>query len=259
MPPTLKEIENLALKAGEILCTYYGKNLDIKYKGAIDIVTEADLASEKYLLGEIRHRYPDDIIVSEEKGSLPGEQCCQWFIDPLDGTINFAHSLPIFSVSIAYVRNGDLLYGVVYDPMRNELFSAQQGQGAQCNGKPIRVSGQSELDRSLLVTGFSYDIRTNPINNIDLFEKFLKRTQGVRRLGSSALDLCYVASGRLDGFWEPAIQSWDIAAGSLIAREAGAIATKTSGSPDLFTAPCSVLAAYPPLHHQMFAVIQGNS
>lgn len=259
MPPTLKEIENLALKAGEILCTYYGQSLDIKYKGAIDLVTEADLASEKYLLGEIRQRFPVDIIVSEEKGSLPGEQCCQWFIDPLDGTINFAHGLPIFSVSIAYVRNDDLLYGVVYDPIRNELFSAQHGKGAQCNGKPIRVSGQPELDRSLLVTGFAYDIRTNPINNIDLFEKFLKLTQGVRRLGSSALDLCYVASGRLDGFWEPAIQAWDIAAGSLIAREAGATVTKTSGSLDLLAAPCSVLAAYPPLHQQMLAVIQGNN
>lgn len=259
MPPTLNEIEKLAIQAGEILCTYFGKNLDIQYKGAIDLVTEADLASEKYLLGEIQQRFPDDIIISEEKGSLAGEQCCQWFIDPLDGTINFAHRLPIFSVSIAFVQNGGLLYGVVYDPMRNELFSAQQGLGARCSGKPICVSGQAELDRSLLVTGFSYDIRTNPINNLDLFEKFSKRTQGVRRLGSSALDLCYVASGRLDGFWEPAIQSWDIAAGSLIAREAGATVTKTNGSAELLAAPCSVLAANPPLHQQMLAVIQDNS
>lgn len=210
------------------------------------------------MLGEIRERYPDDIIVSEEKGALPGEKCRQWFIDPLDGTINFAHSLPIFSVSIAYVRDDQLLCAAVYDPMRNELFSAQLGCGAQCNGKPIQVSGCVELDRSLLVTGFSYDIRTNPVNNLDLFEIFMKRTQGVRRLGSAALDLCYVASGRLDGFWEIDIESWDIAAGTLIAREAGATVTRTSGAADILRAPCNVLAANPVLHQQMLTIIQVN-
>lgn len=258
MPPTLNEIENLAQKAGEILCAYFGQTLDIRYKGAIDLVTEADLASEKFLLNEIRKRFPDDVIVSEEEGALPGQPCCQWFIDPLDGTINFAHGLPIFSVSIAYAEDGELLSGVVYDPVRNEMFSAQKGLGAQCNGRPMRVSDRTELGNSLLVTGFSYDIRTNPVNNLDHFERFVKLTQGVRRLGSAALDLCYVACGRLDGFWEIALQPWDIAAGSLIAREAGATVTQTNGSAGLLVPPCSILAANPPLHRQMLAVLQAK-
>ena len=256
MQPTLKDIENLALKAGEILRNHFGQDLQVEYKGEIDLVTEADHRSEEYLLDEIRRRFPEDIIVSEESGAFPGQPCCQWFIDPLDGTVNFAHGLPLFSVSVAYASYGDLLLGAVYDPVHDELFSARRGQGALRNGKSIRVSNQPELNRSLLVTGFSYDIRTNPRNNLDLFGKFSLRSQGVRRLGSAALDLCYVACGRLDGFWEISIHSWDIAAGALIASEAGAFVTKTDGSPDYLVTPCSILAANPLIHSQMMDVIQ---
>jgi myo-inositol-1(or 4)-monophosphatase len=256
MPPTLKELEYLTLQAGEILCAHFGQDLQVRYKGEIDLVTEADLRSEKYLLDEIRRRFPDDIIVSEESGSLPGALCCKWYIDPLDGTVNFAHGLPIFSVSVAYARDGELLLGSVYDPIRSELFSAQRGQGARCNGKTIHGSGQAELNRSLLVTGFAYDIRTNPYNNLGLFEKFSKLSQGVRRLGSAALDLCYVACGRLDGFWEIAIQPWDIAAGGLIASEAGVRVTQINGEADYLQTPCSILAAAPRLHALMLALIQ---
>lgn len=248
MRPTRSEIEALALKAGEILRLGYGERHQIDHKGIIDLVTEVDRRSEEFLLGEIQRNYPDHRVIAEESGGLEGEDCCLWYVDPLDGTVNYAHGVPIFTVSLAYQEGGEILLGVVYDPMHDECYSASKGTGAWLNGVPIHVSTTSELDQSLLVTGFPYDIRTNPANNLDHFARFSLTSQGVRRLGSAALDLCYVAAGRFDGFWEIRLNSWDVAAGALIVQEAGGIVTNLQGGPDFLSAPQSIIAADPKVH-----------
>jgi myo-inositol-1(or 4)-monophosphatase len=258
MTATLADLETLAHQAGEILRQGFGASHDVYFKGAIDLVTDVDHRSEAFLLDEIHRRFPQDRVIAEESGEAPGQDCCIWYIDPLDGTVNFAHGLPIFSVSIAYMHMGELQLGVVYDPSRDECFSASRGQGAWLNGNPLQVSATANLDHSLLVTGFPYDIRTNTQNNLEHYARFSLRSQGVRRLGSAALDLCYVAAGRFDGYWELSLEAWDIAAGALIAREAGATVSKIYGSPDVLTPPCSILAANPALHDRMFAVLQGD-
>lgn len=256
MTPTLNTLEAMARGAGKILSQGFGAEKRVYHKGVIDLVTDVDRRSEDYLLRQIRDNFPQDGIVAEESGELPGQDCCVWYIDPLDGTINFSHGLPIFCVSIAYARNGELELGVVYDPMRDECFRAQRGAGAWLNGEALKVSGSDNLDHCLLVTGFPYDIRTNPANNLDHYARFALRTQGVRRLGSAALDLCYVAAGRFDGYWELYVAPWDIAAGALIAREAGAQVSAVFGDPDYLSEPCSVLAANPVLHARMLGVLQ---
>lgn len=255
MNPTRYDLESMARGAGEILRTGYGKHIQISHKGVIDLVTEIDRRSEQYLLGEINRRYPDHHILSEESGEIPGEECCLWYIDPLDGTVNYAHQVPVFTVSIAYQQDGVLQLGVVYDPLRDELFSAERGKGATLNGEAISVSKATLLDLSLLSTGFSYDIRTHPETNLDHFARFSLRCQGIRRLGSAALDLCYVACGRFEGFWELRLNAWDIAAGALIAEQAGALVTDIHGNPDYIAAPQSILAANPTLHAAMLHVL----
>ena len=256
MTPTRMEIELLARQAGGILRIGFGRQHQIDYKGEIDLVTETDRQSEEFLLNEIQRRFPEDKIIAEESGELPGDDNCAWYVDPLDGTVNFAHGIPIFSVSIAYAANGKLSIGVVYDPVRDECFSAEIGEGAWLNGCPIRVSNAKTLVQSLLVTGFPYDIRSNHENNLNFRNAFILRTQGVRRLGSAALDLCYVAAGRLDGYWELSLGSYDLAAGVIIAEEAGAIVTNVKGGSDYFTPPYSVLAANPKIHQEMLKVIR---
>lgn len=266
MKPNLTELEALARGAGEILRAGYetrpgmANHLEVEYKGTIDLVTDVDLQSERYLISSIRERYPDHRIVSEESGVNQGGECCIWFIDPIDGTVNFAHGIPIFSVSIAYAQDGRVELGVIYDPMRDECFSAELGRGAWLNGKPIRVGATKELDHSLMITGFPYDIRTNSENNLDHYARFALHSLGVRRLGSAALDLCYIAAGRFDGYWELRLNSWDIAAGELIAREAGALVTDLNGDPDdMVQNPVSqhsILAANPILHGQMLAIFK---
>ncbi len=259
MQPTLSDLERLARHAGDILRQSYEQEHQVRYKGVIDLVTEVDHQSEAYLLGEIKKNFPEHQIVSEEAGLVAGNTHEQWLIDPLDGTVNYAHGIPIFSVSIAYAHNGKVELGVVYEPMRDEMFSAELNKGARCNGTPLHCSKVEELQKSLLVTGFPYDIWTTPNNNMANFEKFSKLTQGVRRLGSAALDLCYVGAGRLDGYWELKLNSWDLAAGMLIARESGAKVTNLQGASDLLVPPCSVLAAPPALHEKMMEILaQGN-
>ena len=235
MTPTLSELERLARQAGEILRRGYEQEHQVDYKGAIDLVTEIDHLSEELI--------------------LPGRPGDQWFVDPLDGTVNYAHGIPYFSVSIAYAHAGVVRLGAVYDPMRDELFAAERGQGARLNGRSLRVSQVTELQRSLLVTGFPYDAWSNPRNNLEYFGRFSKLTQGVRRLGSAALDLGYVAAGRVDGYWELSIKPWDVAAGGLIASEAGATVTNMAGQGDYITPPCSLLAAPPGLHAKMKTVM----
>ncbi|HEU0296829.1 MAG TPA: inositol monophosphatase family protein [Anaerolineales bacterium] len=251
MLPTLSYLKNLADQAGAILRAGYNQDHQVGYKGVIDLVTEVDHQSEAHLLGEVRRDFPDHHIFSEESGIFQGNEEHIWYIDPLDGTVNYAHHVPVFCVSIAYAYRGNLTFGVVYDPLRSEMFTAERGQGAYLNGKRLSASAATELQRSLLVTGFPYDTWDTPQDNFTNFEKFAKLTQGVRRLGSAALDLCYVASGRFDGFWELSLKPWDVAAGGLICEEAGATVTDISGGADYLSAPQSILAAAPGIYARM--------
>ena len=251
MQPTLSYVENLARQSGAILRAGYDKEHQVGYKGVIDLVTEVDHQSEEFLLGEVQKDFSDHHIFSEETGIIQGNAENIWYIDPLDGTVNYAHHIPIFCVSIGYASHGTLTLGAVYDPMRDEMFLAERGKGAFLNGRPLRVSSVSELQRSLLVTGFPYNAWNTPQDNFDNFVKFGKLSQGVRRLGSAALDLCYVAAGRFEGFWEMALNPWDVAAGGLIAEEAGARVTSVTGEADYLSAPQSVIACTPGIHARM--------
>jgi len=259
MRPTLSEIETLARKAGEILRLGYGERHKVDHKGIIDLVTEVDHRSEQFLLGEIQRMYPGHKILAEESGVSAGEDCCLWYVDPLDGTVNYAHGVPIFCVSLAYQQGGEVILGVVYDPMRDECFSAEKGKGAWLNGQTIQVSTISDLNQSLLVTGFPYDIRTNPDNNLDHYVRFSLISQAVRRLGSAAIDLCYVAAGRFEGFWEIRLNPWDVAAGGLVAQESGALVTNLQGGPDYLVKPQSILAANPWIHSSMLAILKAGA
>jgi myo-inositol-1(or 4)-monophosphatase len=252
--PTLSEIKSLARAAGQILRDGYDKEHDVQFKGVIDLVTEIDHQSEAFLLEEISRLWPDSRFVAEESG----ESGCGkliWYIDPLDGTVNYAHGVPIFCVSIACAWDGRTRLAAVYDPMRDELFSAERERVAHLNGRPLTVSQTAELQKSLLVTGFPYDTWTTVPNNLEYFGRFARITQGVRRLGSAALDLCYVAAGRFDGFWELKLNAWDIAAAGLIAEQAGARVTTLKGEADYLSPPLSILAAAPELHGKMLEVL----
>jgi myo-inositol-1(or 4)-monophosphatase len=254
LKPTLKDIEAFSMGAGKILRAAFGKNFQIDNKGVIDLVTEIDRKSEDFLIEAIRKRFPDHLVITEERGIVQGDKNCVWYIDPLDGTVNYAHGVPIFSVSVAYAENGNVTLAGVYDPIRDEYFYAERGSGAWLNGRPLTVSHTKELDRSLLVTGFPYDIRTNPENNLDHYHNFTLISRGVRRLGSAAIDLGYVAAGRFDGFWEISIHNYDIAAGSLIVEEAGGKVTDIHGETDFLSPTPSILATNAVIHDQMLAI-----
>jgi myo-inositol-1(or 4)-monophosphatase len=256
MQPTLQQIEEIARRSGEILRRGYGQKHQIDFKGEIDLVTEIDHESEDYILDELAAKFPDHRVFSEESGERKGSNEHVWYIDPLDGTLNYSHGLGIFCVSIAYAHNGALHLAAVYDPIADELYTAERGRGAWLNGAPIHVSATDELKASLLVTGFPYDAWTNPVNNFAEFERFSRRSQGVRRLGSAALDLCYVAAGRLDGFWEIRLNAWDVAAGALIVQEAGGKVTNVRGGENFITKPQSILAANATLHAKMLEVLE---
>lgn len=255
MEPTLLEMETWARRAGEILLAGLGQDIQIDHKSEIDLVTEIDRRSEEFLIASIRERYPDDHIIAEESGVLHGSNGRVWHIDPLDGTVNYAHGIPLFAVSLGYVENSQITLGVVYDPVRDECFSAQKNQGAYLNGKRLQVSSADALIQSLLVTGFPYDIRERSDNNLDHYSNFSLQSQGVRRLGSAALDLCYVAAGRLEGFWEVEIKSYDIAAGALMVEEAGGKVTDVRGGLEFLTPPCSILATNGQIHPAMLDVL----
>ena len=255
MQPELKDLEELARGAGEILRAGYQREHQVNYKGVIDLVTEVDHQSEAYLLGQIQKRFPDNHILAEESGVIKGDEDALWYIDPLDGTVNYAHNIPIFCVSIAFASRGTMSLGAVYDPMRDEMFTAERGRGAHLNGRPIRPSTATNLQQSLLVTGFPYDAWNTPRDNFDNFARLGKMTQGVRRLGSAALDASYVAAGRFDGFWELALKPWDVAAAGLIAEEAGARVTNVGGQSDYISAPQSIIAAAPGVHAQLLAAL----
>ena len=223
-------LEKALIVGGTILKRGFSRPKHIQYKGPVSLVTETDKEAERAILQVIQKRFPNHSILAEESGASLGSRQ-KWIIDPLDGTTNFAHGLPLVCVSIAYEENGIVRLGGVWNPILDEWFWAEQGKGASLNGKKIRISKIKSLKTSLLVTGFPYDRLTRPRYYTRFFEVFMNRTHGVRRLGSAAIDLCYVASGRFDGFWEFGLKAWDVAAGGLIAKEAGACLTDFKGKP----------------------------
>ena len=226
-----REVEAIAREAGALLMGFFDRHVAFEYKGDVDLVTEADRASEKLIVERLRARWPEHGIIGEE-GTRTGDGAdYRWYVDPLDGTTNFAHGFPVFCVSIALVyKEEQLEAGVLYDPTRNEMFSAERGQGATLNGTPIHVSKTARLSESLLATGFpSHKRHQNP--NIHFYHQITLRSHGVRRAGSAALDLANVACGRYDGFWEFNLNPWDTAAGALLVQEAGGTVTRFDGSP----------------------------
>jgi len=255
MKPTLEFIQEITLKAGSILQSFVGHEKGVKHKGRTDLITEADNASEDFLVQSIQKNFPDHAINTEESGELDGNHDHQWFIDPLDGTLNYAHGVPFYCVSVAYAFQGELTLGVVYDPTRDECFYAERGHGAKLNDRPIQVSNFQDLIECMLFTGFPNNKWGAPTDNTDNFLRFSQVSQTVRRLGSAALAIAYVAAGRLDGFWEVEINQWDVAAGGLIAREAGAKVTDVYDDPDFLQKPVTMVGANPIIHKQMLDVL----
>jgi len=252
MMPTAVEA---ARKAGKILKDHLGRIQEISHKGEIDLVTNVDKLSERSIVETIKALYPDHQILAEE-GEHNSETSSEykWLIDPLDGTTNYIHGLPYFCVSIALEKRGELILGVVYDPMHEELFTAEKGQGAFLNQKPITVSGVEELEKSLLVTGFPPSIWQDHGKSFEHFKNFTVRCQGVRRLGSAAIDLCYVAAGRLEAFWERGLKPWDMAAGALLVKEAGGHVTDFRGQ-DFDPYQGEILASNGKIHKVMQEVL----
>lgn len=253
--PSIDFIIDLSKQAGEILKEGYGKTHEVTYKGPIDLVTEIDTKAEALLVSRIQGAFPTHTIVAEEAGLLQGSSEHRWFIDPVDGTSNYSRGVPMFCVSIAYAFQGKMLLAAVYEPLRDESFYAEKGQGAFLNGSPIHVSETADLLGSMLVTGFPYDMNQEH-NNVDNFINLVKKAHTVRRLGSAVLDQAYVAMGRLDGYWEAGVSAWDIAAGTLLIEEAGGLVTRMNGSPDYMKPPYDILAANPVLHRILLAELK---
>ena len=239
-----------ARSAGELLKHKFGKVHHIVKKGDIDLVTEADLAAEEIILKMLRNHFPKDNILSEEAGARDLSSARTWVVDPLDGTTNFAHGFPFFAVSIALEIDKEMVLGIVYNPFMGEFFEARKGQGAFLNGRPIHVSNARNLSESLLATGFPYDIRERSNRIFERFRNMVVGSRGVRRAGSAAIDLCYVAAGRLDGLWEENLKPWDTAAGAVIVLEAGGKLSTCEGR--VFTPYLqSVVACSPMIHGDM--------
>ena len=253
----IDELFSLAGKAaeaaGEILMKHLGR-ATIEFKGAVDLVTNADKEAEALIIRIIRERYPAHAIVAEESGEQASGHDVRWLVDPVDGTTNYAHGFPMFAVSIGVEVRGRVEAGVVFNPATGEKFTAVRGRGAHRNGKPIRVSKVSPLDRSLVATGFPYTVRDSKRNNLDHFENFIYTAQGIRRIGSASLDLSYVASGYFDGYWEPEVNPWDVAAGWLIVEEAGGRVSDMLGRPYAFGRG-GIVATNGLIHDEMIAVL----
>jgi len=223
---------DLALQSGEVLRRGQAKIRHIEYKGTINLVTEMDKKAERLIADGLNHAFPShDLLAEEQLRNIDSGADFRWVVDPLDGTTNYAHNLPLYAVSIGLEYRGDMILGVVYQPVLDEMFVAVRGSGARLNGRKIKVTTERQLERSLLVTGFPYDMHTTRHDNLRHFRNFMKKAQAVRRLGSAALDLCYVACGRFDGFWELQLHPWDTAAGKIIVEEAGGTITNYIGEP----------------------------
>jgi len=248
----------IARRAGLVLKNRLTTEFEVEYKGEVDLVTEMDHIAQNIIADEIRTGYPGHGILAEEDLDDKGLDGHIWIVDPLDGTINYVHRFPVFSVSIAIVYRGETICGVVHNPISEETFSAVKGEGASLNGQPISVSITADLNRSLLATGFPYNIRDNDETNLDNFGKMAVRAQGIRRCGSAALDLCFVACGRLDGFWELNLKPWDIAAGVLIVKESGGLVTDFEGKPVILDG-ARVIASNQRIHREMVQILDSHA
>jgi myo-inositol-1(or 4)-monophosphatase len=255
-PQLLATAVEAVVRAGEIQMAHLGSALKVDKKGVLDLVTEVDLDCERMFRAMIAERFPDHIVLAEELGESGADSAYRWVFDPLDGTTNYAHAVPVFCSALALEIEGVPTVAAVYDPNRRELFTAERGVGAWLNGDPLKVSATSTLDDALLVTGFPYDIRDRIDDIVGLFSAFLSRVRAVRRLGSAAIDLCWVAAGRFDGFWEQGLHVWDTMGGALIIQEAGGQVTSIDGSPYKPYAG-QILASNGQLHELMAGVIRG--
>lgn len=256
MELTLDFVTELSRNAGKILLEGLDDVHILDYKGPTNIVTEVDRKAEAFIVGEIKKVFPGHTIVAEESGKTLGEQGKYWYIDPIDGTSNYARGVPLFCVSIGYAEDGKMLFGCIYDPVRDECFSATRGEGAWLNGNPIHVSKTSKMIDAMLATGFPYDLQQEN-NNLDHFNQIIKEVHVVRRFGSAALDQAYVAAGRLDAYWEIGVEAWDIAAGSLIVEEAGGKVTTMQGDSDYMKPPYAILASNGILHENIQRFFNG--
>lgn len=252
-----KTAVDAAKKAGLLLKKNIGKAHRIEFKGAIDIVTEMDKNAENLIIKTLKKAFPKHGILTEESDEQKSASEYRWIIDPLDGTTNYSHGFPVFCVSIALEKDGEIVLGVVFNPMLNELFTAEKGKGAYLNNKKIKVSHIKELTKSLLATGFPYDVRTSEQNNIANFANFAVKAQAIRRAGSAALDMCYIACGRFDGFWELKLKPWDTAAAMLIINEAGGVVTDFKGRPFSFYSG-ETLASNGLIHAEMIDILQNK-
>jgi len=244
--------------AGAIQKRFYGKPLTIELKGGnpLNLVTHVDKQCEKAVFKHLKKRFPSHVLWGEESGRPSRKNRWTWVVDPLDGTTNYAHGYPFFCCSVALLDGERPVAGAVYEPLRGELFAAERGGGATLNGKRIRVSQVSKLEQALLCTGFAYSVKETGYN-LENFKRFVLRAQGVRRDGSAALNLCQLAAGRFDGFWERGIQAWDMAAGSVIIQEAGGLVTDVTGSPFDVTAQ-NALASNGLLHKEMLEILRNS-
>lgn len=245
---------SVAKEAGALLRDRLNTNFQISHKGEINLVTEVDIASETLIRERIATRFPRHQVLAEEGGLAETSSEYRWIVDPLDGTTNYAHGYPIFCVSIGLEYRGEAIIGVVYDPMRDEMFTAERGSGAWLNNRKIHVSGTKELLKSLLSTGFPYDIKTSTVTNLGHWTNFAMNAQALRRDGAAALDLCYVACGRFDGFWELNLSPWDMAAGGLMVREAGGQVSDFRGGEFSPYRP-EIIASNGLIHQRMIEVI----
>lgn len=245
---------NAAKKAGLLLKENLGGARQIEFKGEVNIVTEMDKKSEALIMDAIKKAFPGHGILTEESAELKSATGYRWIIDPLDGTTNYSHGFPFFCVSIAFEEDGEVKLGVIYDPMLDELFMAEAGKGATLNGKKINVSKTAKLDKALLATGFPYDLRESKENNLNHFTNFTLKAQAIRRAGSAALDLSYLACGRFDGFWEMKLQPWDTAAAALVVKESGGVLSDFSGEPySIYGKQC--LASNGLIHQEMLDIL----
>jgi len=254
--PTLQQVIDWAKEAGAIAREAFDKEHAIQMKGKLDLATEVDHACEKVLMDHIKQDFPTHAIVTEETGVVEGDADNCWYIDPLDGTINYSHRLPVYAVSIAYAHKGKLTLGVVYDPSRDECFSAEHGKGAWLNGKPIHVSGCDSLQKALLTTGLPSGNEDLLDRNLGLIRHLTLNTQGIRRFGSVAIALCYAACGRTDGHWDQSSTPWDIAACALIVEEAGGTVTNLEGDPEYFRLPYSIVAGTTEINSNLRALLK---
>ena len=256
MEPSLEQVLSWVKEAAVMAQQMRGQDLQVRHKSKADLVTAADTAVEAFMIGKIHAHFPGHSVNAEETGQHVGDQEHEWFIDPIDGTLNYAHGLPEYAISVGYACKGEIKLGVIVNPPMQEYFYAEAGKGAWLNGKSIRVSEIRELIDSMLITGFRYSLLDTPRSNINNFIRLSHEVQAVRRLGSAALDMAYVACGRVEGFWEIALHPWDVAAGVLLIREAGGIVSTLHGEGHLLKGSVDILAANRHIYPKMHAILQ---